>query len=66
LTQLIDFAFRSSLLQGHAQLVSMVELIEQLLGRSKVPSIISEQRMAKEVLLEPTQAFRVLRVEPLL
>ena len=44
----------------------MPELIEQLLGRSKVPSIISEQRVAKQVLLEPIQAFRVLRIQPLL
>jgi hypothetical protein len=46
--------------------VPKVELVEQLLGRSKVPSIISEQRVAKQVLLDSIQAFRVLRIQPLL
>ena len=64
--QLTEFAYRSSLLQGYAQLVSMLQLIEQFLGFLEILAVMSEKRVAKEILLTPIQALWMVWIEPLL
>ena len=44
----------------------MLQPIEQLLGRSEVPSVIGEEDVAKEILLTPIQALWMVWIEPLL
>ena len=46
--------------------MAVVQLIEQFLSLMKIPPIACEQCMAKEVLLEPIKALRVLRIQPFL